>query len=200
MWEAIAYVSSGLTLAAFVAAVAAWILKGKSEEKANLISLADSAAKVRLVQDALEFFHVDTKFLSPKQQLEVALEQISNRAERFRIIAFLIGFLAVVAASLSAYAISQNNIPRPKDSVSFSIPSGWTFSDVAMAIAQQNNMNIKFSNCSDAAKNTIINPGSIQADNIVFLIEALSSRFIDRAISYKVISLSDRGIYEILCD
>jgi hypothetical protein len=114
MWEAIAYVSSGFTLAAFVTAVAAWVLKGKSEEKSCLISAADNELKAKLVQDALEFFHIETGNLTKEQQFKLALEQIRNRANRFRTIALLIGFLGIVAASLSAYAISKSTYsPQP---------------------------------------------------------------------------------------
>ncbi len=122
MWEAIAYVSSGFTLAAFVTAVAAWILKGKSEEKGKLISLAENETKAKLVQDALEFFHVDTESLTKEQKFNLAMEQIRARANRFKTITLLIGFLAIVSASLSAYAIYELNdnlpskpTPEPKD-------------------------------------------------------------------------------------
>lgn len=107
MWEAIAYVSSGFTLAAFITATVAWLLKTKSEEKGQLISLADTDSKALLVQDALEFFHVNTENLNKKQQYDLAMEQIRNRANKFKIIAILIGFLAILAAALSAYAINQ---------------------------------------------------------------------------------------------
>lgn len=107
MWEAIAYVSSGFTLAAFVTAVIAWVLKEKSEEKGRLISAADNEVKAKLVRDALEFFHVEIGNLTKEQQFKIALEQIRNRANRFKTIAILIGFLAIVAASLSAYSISE---------------------------------------------------------------------------------------------
>ncbi len=109
MWEAIAYVSSGFTLAAFVTAAAVWILKGKSEEKGRLISLADNESKVKLVQNALEFFHVEIGNLTKEQQFIVAMEQIRNRADKLKTIALLIGFLSIIAASLSAYAISELN-------------------------------------------------------------------------------------------
>ena len=109
MWEAIAYVSSGFTLTAFITAAAAWILKTKSEEKGRLISLADTVTKARLVQDALEFFHVNTEKLNKEQQFKLAMQQIKNRANKLKTIAILIGFLAILATALSAYAIDKIN-------------------------------------------------------------------------------------------
>ncbi len=113
MWEVIAYVSSGFTLAAFVTAVAAWIVKGKSEEKEKLISLAKNELQAKLVQDALEFFHIETGDLTKDQKFKVAMEQIRARANRFKTIALLIGFLALTASVLSAYAISEKNDKKP---------------------------------------------------------------------------------------
>ena len=59
-WDALKYVGSGLTLAAFVVAAIAWLLKSKSEEKERLIDLAKDDERAGLVRDALEFFSVDT--------------------------------------------------------------------------------------------------------------------------------------------
>lgn len=113
MWAIIAYVSSGFTLAAFVTAIVAWVLKVKSEEKGRLIASAKTEIKAKLVQNTLEFFHVETKNLTEAHRFRIAMEQIRNRTNRFRTIAFLIGFLAIIAASLSAYAIDKLNKNPP---------------------------------------------------------------------------------------
>ncbi len=105
MWNSIASVSTGFALAAFLAAVAAWIIKAKSEENGNLISKADNNTKARLVQDALEFFHVDSENLTKEQQYSIVMEQIGNRAKKFRILAILIAFISLVAAMLAAFSI-----------------------------------------------------------------------------------------------
>ncbi len=110
MWDAIAYVSSGLTLAAFLAAAATWILKAKSDEKVKLIGSATDNNRAKLVQDAMEFFYVDTTKLTKDQQYNIALEQILSRANRYKQITVLIGILAIIAATLSAYALSLSTI------------------------------------------------------------------------------------------
>ena len=107
MWEAISYVSSGFTLTAFIVAATAWVVKAKSEQKARLISLADTETKAKLVQDALDFFHVSTEHLKKDQQFDLAVQQIRSRASRFKTISILIGFLSALAAVLSAYAIDK---------------------------------------------------------------------------------------------
>ena len=112
MWEAIAYVSSGLTLTAFLAAVAAWIYKHQSEEKERLLRTAPQSKRAKLVEQALESFHVDTSGLTKEQQYDLAVQQIQARAQRFRWTAIVIVVLALIAATVAAYAIDRITAPR----------------------------------------------------------------------------------------
>jgi len=114
MWEAIAYVSSGVTLAAFLGAVAAWIYSKKSEEKARLIETAPESERAQLVQSALEFFHVDTGALTREQRYQLAITQITARADRSRASTMVVIIIAILAAAVTAYAISR--VPAPEKS------------------------------------------------------------------------------------
>ncbi|MCK6376959.1 MAG: hypothetical protein L6Q69_23070 [Zoogloea sp.] len=105
MWEAIAFVSSGVTLTAFLAAVIAWVYKAKAEERERLIRTAKPEQRADLVRNALEFFHVDTTGLTREQQYNLAIEQIRARAQRFKVVAALVCFLSVVAAAVAIYAM-----------------------------------------------------------------------------------------------
>jgi hypothetical protein len=62
-WSAITYVSTGITLAAFIAATVAWIAQRTSMQRERLIKAAPESARADLVARALEFFQVDTGFL-----------------------------------------------------------------------------------------------------------------------------------------
>lgn len=108
MWQAIQYVGSGFTLAAFVVAVIAWIVKSKSEERERLIGSARETERADLVRDALEFFRIDTTGLTKAQQYQLALEQIRERARRFRIVAMVVCTIAVLGAG-ATYAILRSN-------------------------------------------------------------------------------------------
>ena len=114
MWEAIAYVSSGLTLTAFLAAVAAWIYKHQSEEKERLLRTAPQSKRAKLVEQALESFHVDTTGLTKEQQYNLAVQQIQARAQRFRWTATVVIIFVVIAATVAAYAIDRIAAPRPE--------------------------------------------------------------------------------------
>jgi len=103
MWNAIPYVTSGITLVAFIAAIAAWTYKSKLDERQRLIRTAPEGDRGPLVRNALEFLNVDTAELTKQQQYNIALEQIHARAQRFKITAALIGFLAFIAAGVTLY-------------------------------------------------------------------------------------------------
>lgn len=127
VWQAIAYVSSGVSLAAFLATAIAWVLKTKSEERERLIRTASESDRAPLVSDALEFFHVDAAGLTKQQQFEVALEQIRARGQRFRLTAAVICFLALLAAGVAAFAIARPS----RESSSSSVPTGDEYAEVA---------------------------------------------------------------------
>jgi hypothetical protein len=106
-WEYISYVTSGLTLVAFITATFAFIHRQQILREIGLIETAPDSDRAQLVRIALEFFEVDTRNLTKKQQFEIAMKQIGARAQRFRLIALSVVFLASILAVLSAYAISQ---------------------------------------------------------------------------------------------
>jgi hypothetical protein len=114
MWEAITYVSSGITLVAFISALIAWSFKWKSEEHERLIRTAKESDRAALVRNALEFLNVDPAGLSQEYQFKLAVEQIQLRGQRFKISSAVICFMALIAASITAYAIAQHGSkPEP---------------------------------------------------------------------------------------
>ena len=101
----IQYVTSGLTLVAFLASIAAWVYKSKSEERERLIRSATEEQRADLVMAALEFFEIDTKDLSKQKKFELVIAQINARAERFRIAAIVVCVIAIILSVVSAFAI-----------------------------------------------------------------------------------------------
>jgi len=107
MWTAIAWVTGPFSLAAFLAAVVAYAYRQRSLREAELIHAAPEDERARLVQDALEFFHVETSKLTRQQQYEIAMAQIQARARRFAIVAGVITAIAILSTALACYAISR---------------------------------------------------------------------------------------------
>jgi hypothetical protein len=84
-FQAIKYVTSGITLVAFLAATIAWVYRYRLKSRKQTIELAEPAARAALVERTLEFFTVDTAGLSNEQKYDLALRQIEARTERFHV-------------------------------------------------------------------------------------------------------------------
>ena len=103
--KAISYVTSGFTLAAFIAAIIASIYRHWLLQRQQLISSVPESERAPLVEKTIEFFNIDTTGLLPEKKYELALKQIEARARRFRIIAIVIVIVAVLAAGVTALAM-----------------------------------------------------------------------------------------------
>jgi Carboxypeptidase regulatory-like domain len=105
MWNAIAYVTSGLALVAFIVAVAAQVYKHKADQAQRLIQQAPEAQRPRLIENAFEFFRIDTKGLTKKQNFELAMKQIDAKSHRYAIQAKTVLAIAVLISAVAALAI-----------------------------------------------------------------------------------------------
>jgi hypothetical protein len=118
MWNTVSLVSTGFSLAAFIAAVIAWILKSKFAERERLIRSAPDSQRPELVRDALEFFRINSEKLTKDQQFRLALEQVHARSRRYTatlvmvcILAFVAGAIAIMAVSTKSFA-GQDRDPK----------------------------------------------------------------------------------------
>lgn len=117
MWEAITYVSSAVTLVAFVAAAAVFAYRASLRRAERIISTAPEPDRVRMAERVLERFHVETGNLTKQQQYDIAMEQIHNRLEIVKIIARIIALLAVLAAVVLTISIVWEHkppVPQPR--------------------------------------------------------------------------------------
>lgn len=105
MWTAIAYVSSGVTLVAFVVAVVASLVRRYGLRQKNLIESAPEAERAALIDKTLEFFNVDTTGLTKQQKFDLARQQIQAKADRFRITAMIVAVVAVLSAGVLVVAL-----------------------------------------------------------------------------------------------
>ena len=107
------YVTSGLTLVAFLGAIVAWSVRGKTEERERLIKGASDDRRAQLVKATLEFFDVDTSGLTREQRYDLALRQIEARSKRFATIAKIVMLGAGLFAALTGYALYNEFSPLP---------------------------------------------------------------------------------------
>jgi hypothetical protein len=115
MWRGITYVSSAITLIAFIAAVAAWMYRQNALEKVRLIRSAPADRRPDLVNRALEFFDIDTSGLTRDQQYDLAVRQIDARAARSRNAVMTILAICLIAMGTTAFAVWHQS--AEKDSI-----------------------------------------------------------------------------------
>jgi hypothetical protein len=101
MWEAISYVSSGVTLVAFLAAAAVLAYRASLKKQEALIRAAPEEDRVRMAEQVLERFQVDTSGLTKQQRYDIAMEQIRNRIR----MAMIVGTVVVIIAFLATIVL-----------------------------------------------------------------------------------------------
>jgi cytoskeletal protein RodZ len=108
VWESIAYVAGGVTLAAFIVAAAVTAFRSALVQKERLIRQAPEHDRAKLVQEALDSLRVNTAGLSPKDRYKLVLRKFDERATRFRITAFVVVIIACLAATIAIVAIIRD--------------------------------------------------------------------------------------------
>lgn len=165
-WEAIKYVSSGVTLLAFIAAVILAIYRRTLLSRERLIELAPADQRAKLVKATLqEFFDVDTDRMSENHAYQLAVEQIRARTRRYLINAFVL--LAIVGGSALVAIASFVNRPVPLDDSGGPIKES-TFSDEHVSLKRLPPAMLEAVEGQTTAKQTIQSlrkKGSLSLDN-----------------------------------
>jgi len=104
MWESIRYVSSGLALLAFIAAVGAWVYRFHVLRIERRIQLAPESERTRLLERTLVHFDVDTSRLTREQRYEIVIKQIETRALRARMAAVVIALFTLTSGVIAVYS------------------------------------------------------------------------------------------------
>lgn len=110
MWQAIQYVTTPLTLLAFVVAVGAYVYRLRAHKIKALIDSAPEAARPALVEGALrDFKTVDTANLTRAQQYQIVLRTLAQRERRLRIIGLsaIVVFFLLCAVLVSLALINR---------------------------------------------------------------------------------------------
>jgi hypothetical protein len=130
MWEAIAGVSSAITLVAFLAALVAAAYHRRILQRERLVKFAPQEDRGPLIDSILDRVSVQTKRLTREQTYDLATRLIEQRSHRFKMIAIGIGMLAVMAAVVAALTFSRQQ-PKERTLATFPTPfpfaTGWVF-------------------------------------------------------------------------
>jgi len=106
----IKYVTSGLSLVAFLAAVVLAIYRAHLGRETNTIKTVyevsrDSAAREKLIGLILERFAIDTQGMSSRHKMELATKQIVERRRRLGILCLFASFAFVCGLVVSALVV-----------------------------------------------------------------------------------------------
>jgi len=108
MWNAIALVTGGFTLAAFLAATGYWAYRRFLLNKETLVDSLPETERARILQDYLEAIHVDTTDLTKEQRFLLAKELIAARSKTSRERAIVLVVLGFITAGVTLFAIAQD--------------------------------------------------------------------------------------------
>lgn len=177
MWKAITYVSGGFTLAAFIAAVVAWVYRHHTVRTERIIRLAPENQRARLVRNALESFSIDPKGLSEDQKYNLLLKQLEVRHRKFRTTCTVVVVIACLGTSIVLFALWREPQPqssmnvtdgRPAPSTSLPVPttSASQIPGVASPSASPNQQKISAQPQATGEKTPMEKPPSLGRDDI----------------------------------
>jgi hypothetical protein len=112
VWDAIALVSSGITLVAFMVAAGAWVYKAKIDRTERLIQSALLKQRGPLVDRALESLRINATKLTQEQQYQIALRQLEQRATQYRITAGVVVTIAIFGLVAAIYSINRVDLSQ----------------------------------------------------------------------------------------
>ncbi len=108
VWQAIPYVTSVLTLIAFIVAALLLAYRSRLQHRANIIRSAPQEKRIEAIAITAEFFRVDVSDLPPKQKEEIVLAQIRMRARRDLVLASLAVAIAFLLAAVAIVEIRDH--------------------------------------------------------------------------------------------
>lgn len=107
MWQAITYVTSGLTLAAFIGAVIAAITLNQSRKLERQLKSADTDKKADIIRSTVLPFEVDVSTLSSQQRYNIVLRQLEMKSRQFRAYVLLAVLASLLFAAFAFYSVSR---------------------------------------------------------------------------------------------
>lgn len=114
-WAAIKYVSSVVTLCAFVAAAIVVALKNRADSQVKQIETASKSDRPKVINDLNEFFPVATEGLDEDSKKEVILQQIKERSRRYLVNAIVIVLFGLMAGGLTALSVAKGTNQEKTD-------------------------------------------------------------------------------------
>ena len=82
MFEALKYVTTPLTLVAFLSIVLFYYLRDKNKKQVDMLKEGDTGNKNEALQILLDRYQIDSSNLSPQQKYQLVMEQIFKISQK----------------------------------------------------------------------------------------------------------------------
>ena len=115
MWEIVGKVSSGITLCAFIFAVAVNAYKSKIQKEELLIRAAPESDRGKLKEKAIEGINIDANNLTKTQKYDLLLKDIELRSQKLKISALILIIITILTASIAVFAIYKTTNKKDAD-------------------------------------------------------------------------------------
>jgi len=200
MWKAITYVTSGITLAAFLAAVVTLMYRRWLLQKERLIKSVPESERAALVQKTIEFFDIDTSGLSRAEKYNLALRQIEERARRFKTIATVVVIIALLGTAIAVFAMMRGTAQAISPGyVDAGFSEDLPLEKIVESVARARDVTVVFNaKCPDSVRKAIVQAGNHHGDNMKEFLENLKERIRTNGVDYSV-KQTGGARYEITC-
>jgi len=123
MFDALKYVTTPLTLIAFLSIVLFYYLRDRNKKQVDLLKSGDEGKKNETLQILLDRYQIDSSNLSPQQKYQLIMEQVRNRDSKFKwaiaasivlgIVGSIIFFMVNATNKLSDLGKNNTSIIQP---------------------------------------------------------------------------------------
>jgi hypothetical protein len=105
MWSVISHITSGLALAAFLAAIGLSAYRSSLNSRARLLQSLPLKSRPRAAEKELNAFGIKAESLTQEHQYQLALREIELRRSRLRYVTYVTVVVAIISGSIAAFAI-----------------------------------------------------------------------------------------------
>ena len=109
--SALQYVTSGLTLVAFLGLVIFYLLKDASDKQKRLIELANPEDRSQLIDRLLTDGLIDVSNMTKAQHYQLAMEQLNHRTRRHQAVLKTLKYVFTIFMILTAITITLQSQP-----------------------------------------------------------------------------------------
>ncbi|NEJ10330.1 hypothetical protein GR238_33725 [Rhizobium leguminosarum] len=122
--EALPYLSSGLALAGFLAALVLYAFQTWTKRQVDIISSVPASKRVAAIERAAEYVGVDLKDIPANERAAIVIEQLKIKSDRQRQIFRLLFLTAFLLFLIAAAAIAEKNLTSITKTISIGTEGG----------------------------------------------------------------------------